>query len=141
MSETSVVINNVVDKLGNGADRLISDAEKFATEFIKRVDSVAPQIATELKNIGLYAWQCLVRQQLAEGIFYTIAGVMIPVLFYIYFRLFVKPHYNRDGSFNDPLDGGLTFFSILLGLGTIIVSGIFLFNGITHLSLTRILCS
>lgn len=133
MSETSVVINNVVDKLGNGADRLITDAEKFATEFIRRVDSIAPQIATELKSVGLYAWKCLVRQQLAEGIFYTIAGVMIPVLFYIYFRLFVKPYYNSDGSFDDPWDGFFTFFSILLGLGSIIASGIFLFNGITHL--------
>jgi hypothetical protein len=57
MSETTAVVNNVVDKFGNGMDRLITDAEKFATEFIKRVDTIAPQIAAELKTIGLYAWK------------------------------------------------------------------------------------
>jgi hypothetical protein len=132
MSETAAVVNNVVDKFGNGMDRLITDAEKFATEFIKRVDTIAPQIAAELKTIGLYAWKCLVRQQIAEGIFYSIAGVALLIILWFYFKLLVKP-YCYDGKFRDPCDGGLTLLSIFMISGCLIGSGMFLFNGITHL--------
>ncbi len=133
MSETSTVLNNVVDKLGSGADRLITDAEKFATEFIKRIDAVAPQIATELKNIGLYAWKCLVRQQLAEGIFYTLAGVTIPILMYLWFKIFVSRFFDKHDGFYDPWDGGLSILSALLLISSIIGTSVCLFYGITHL--------
>jgi hypothetical protein len=132
MSETTTVVNNVIDKFGNGMDRIITDAEKFATEFIKRVDTIAPQIAAELKTIGLYAWNCLVRQQIAEGIFYSIAGVALLVLLWFYFKFLIKP-YCSGGRFSDPWDGGLTLLTIFLTLGCIIGCGVFLFNGITHL--------
>jgi hypothetical protein len=132
MSETAAVVNNVVDKFGNGMDRLITDAEKFATEFIKRVDTIAPQIAAELKTIGLYAWKCLVRQQIAEGIFYSIAGVALLIILWFYFKLLVKP-YCYDGKFRDPSEGALTFLSMCMIAGCLIGSGAFLFNGITHL--------
>lgn len=132
-TSTSVVLNNVVEKLGNGADRLITDAEKFASGFLHRIDSVAPQIAADIKKIGLYAWQCMVRQQLAEGIFYTIAAVALPTLMYIYFRKLIPLFRDRSGVYSDPWDGGFIFVSILLCIGATVGSSIFLFYGVTHI--------
>ena len=48
------VVTAVVDKLGQGADRIITDVEKFATEFIRRVDSIAPQIAADIRGVLVY---------------------------------------------------------------------------------------
>jgi hypothetical protein len=74
----------------------------------------------------------LVRQQIAEGIFYSIAGVALLIILWFYFKLLVKP-YCYDGKFRDPGEGALTFLSMCMIAGCLIGSGAFLFNGITHL--------
>lgn len=133
MSETTTLLNGLANKLGNGAERIITDAEKFATEIVRRIDVIAPQIANEIKKIGLYAWQVLVKQQLAEGIFYLIAAIVIPITLYLWFKLFIKKVCVINGNYDDPADGGITIITIILCILTLIGSGAFLFYGITHI--------
>lgn len=133
MSDTSVVINNIANKFGNGADRIMSDIEKLSTEFLKRVDVIAPQMASEIKRIGLYAWQCLVRQQIAEGIFYILAGIAIPVLMYLYFKLVMKPYCSIKHNPYDDFSTFLIVIGVVSTIASIIMTGCFLFYGITHI--------
>lgn len=75
------VADKALDKISDGMGNLVQDAEKFASALISKVDQLAPQMATELRKISYYAWECMIRQKRAEGLFYLIGAIMVPCIF------------------------------------------------------------
>src|SRR5512142_325068 len=80
------VADKALDKLAGGMGNLVSDAEKFATALMSRIDQVAPQMAIEIRKLTAYAWECMIRQKRAEGIFYLIGAVLVPCIFYLWYK-------------------------------------------------------
>lgn len=132
MSEATFagVADKALDKLSNGMGTIINDAEKFASAFIMKLDQIAPQVASELRKLSLYTWECMIRQKRAEGLFYIIGAILVPIIFYIWYKYIVKKLWESQ----DYVANGWGWAAcIILGAATTILTPLFLYWGLTYL--------
>lgn len=125
------VADKALGKLSDGIGNLVSDAEKFATALMSRIDQVAPQVAVELRKLSTYAWECMIRQKRAEGAFYLIGAIMVPAMFFIWYKYFIV---NRLWASKDETAKGWGWaLCVIFGLATTGLTPLFLYWGLTYL--------
>jgi hypothetical protein len=125
------VADKALDKLSNGMGGLVDGAEKFATAVLSRIDQVAPQMAVELRKVSAYAWECMIRQKRAEGLFYLIGAIMVPAMFFIWYRYFIvrKLWTSKD----ETAQGWGWALCVIFGLAATGLTPLFLYWGLTYL--------
>ncbi|MCK9567421.1 hypothetical protein M0R72_00560 [Candidatus Pacearchaeota archaeon] len=125
------VADKALDKISDGLGNLVTDAEKFASTVISRIDQIAPQMAAELRKVSLYAWECMIRQKRAEGAFYILGAIMVPCIFWIWYKYFIVPR--LWASKDETAQGWGWAFCVVFGLATTVLTPLFLYWGITYL--------
>lgn len=125
------IADKALDKLSDGMGNIIQDAEKFASAVISRIDQIAPQMAVELRRISAYAWECMIRQKRAEGLFYLLGAIMVPCIFWVWYKYLIVPR--LWGSQDEDAQIWGWVFCVGFGLVTTILTPVFLYYGLTYL--------
>lgn len=124
------VADKALDKISDGMGNLVNDAEKISSEIISRIDHVAPQMISEIRKTTYYAWECLIRQKRAEGIFYILAAIAIPFIVYLWNKYIIVKMFKSNDL---EAVGWGWFFLIAFWLAATILTPILLYYGLSYL--------
>ena len=102
-------INHVVDTIGNGGDRLITDVEKVTAEIVRRIDAVSPKVLEHLESVSAKAWEVLVERERLAGCFSLFSAILLLILLGYLTKFFIRKWNNSIHRAED-----LSIFSYII---------------------------